>query len=80
MTDGGATYMSEERGKILAAVLGHIPFEGWTSRALRLAAEDAGLDPATAELAFPGGPGRRHSRLERGERSGDAGRLCRRRP
>ncbi len=56
MTDGGATYMSEERGKILAAVLGHIPFEGWTSRALRLAAEDAGLDPATAELAFPGGP------------------------
>ncbi|MBO6782182.1 MAG: COQ9 family protein [Alphaproteobacteria bacterium] len=48
--------MSEERGKILSAVLGHVPFEGWTERALRLAAGEAGLDPATAELAFPGGP------------------------
>lgn len=56
MADDATTYMSEERARILAAALGHIPFEGWTQRALRLAAEDAGLDPATAELAFPGGP------------------------
>lgn len=56
MTDAGPAYMAAERARILEAVLPHIPFEGWTQRALRLAAEEAGFDAAVADLAFPGGP------------------------
>ncbi|MEK9797347.1 MAG: COQ9 family protein, partial [Alphaproteobacteria bacterium] len=56
MTDAPIDHMAAERAKILDAALPHVPFEGWTERTLRLAAEDAGLDPAVAGLAFPGGP------------------------
>ena len=56
MTDTPLDHMAAERAKILDAALAHVPFEGWTPRTLRLAAEDAGLDPVVAELAFPGGP------------------------
>jgi len=56
MTDTPLDHMAAERAKILDAALAHVPFEGWTPRTLRLAAEDAGLDPVVAELAFPGDP------------------------
>ncbi len=47
--------MTAVRRKLLAATLRHVPFDGWTLRALRAAAKDAGLDLATARRAFPGG-------------------------
>jgi ubiquinone biosynthesis protein COQ9 len=46
-----------ERAAILAAVLPHVPFDGWSERALRHGGEDIGLDPAAVRLAFPGGVG-----------------------
>ncbi len=44
------------RGKLLAATLAQIPFDGWTERALEAGAAEAGLDAAEARNAFPGGP------------------------
>lgn len=44
------------REKLLLAALTHVPFEGWTNASLRAGAKDAGLDPAQAARAFPGGP------------------------
>lgn len=44
------------REKVLLASLTHVPFEGWTNGSLRAGARDAGLDPAQAARAFPGGP------------------------
>ena len=44
------------RGKLFAATLAQIPFDGWTERALEAGAAEAGLDAAEARNAFPGGP------------------------
>lgn len=44
------------REQVLLAALTHVPFEGWTNASLRAGAKDAGLDPAQAARAFPGGP------------------------
>ena len=44
------------RKKLLLASLPHVPFDGWSDRALRAGAEDAGLTPAEALNAFPAGP------------------------
>ena len=30
-------------------------FDGWTSAAVEMAAQEAGIDPGTARIAFPGG-------------------------
>lgn len=49
------THLDAERRAILAAALPHVPFDGWTAKTLRRAAEEAGLDPAMVKLAFPGG-------------------------
>ena len=46
----------ELRAPLLAALLPHVAFDGWTQPALKLAAEDIGISPAMAELAFPRGP------------------------
>ncbi|MEN8197777.1 MAG: COQ9 family protein [Pseudomonadota bacterium] len=43
------------RDELLLAMLPHVPFDGWTATALRLGAEEAGIDPAGAGEAFPGG-------------------------
>ena len=43
------------RQRILEATLPHIPFDGWTMTAIQRGAADAGLDPAAAIGAFPGG-------------------------
>lgn len=48
--------IDKTRAKLLAATLAQVPFDGWTGRALRAGAAEAGLDPAGALNAFPGGP------------------------
>lgn len=55
MTDAADTVRQEQRRAILAAMLPHVPFDGWSDRTLRRAAVDVGLDPAVARLVFPGG-------------------------
>lgn len=46
----------DRQDKLLLATLPHIPFEGWSAKALREGAADLGLDPTMAERLFPGGP------------------------
>ena len=46
---------STERDAAIAAVLPHVPFDGWTSRALRIALADIGASPEDAPQLFPGG-------------------------
>ena len=41
------------REKILTASLPHIPFDGWTMKALKRGAADCGFDDASALRAFP---------------------------
>ena len=48
--------IEETREKLLAAALAHVPFDGWSERALQAGAADLGLDPGLAANAFPGGP------------------------
>jgi ubiquinone biosynthesis protein COQ9 len=43
------------RDTILLAALPHVPFDGWTRRAMRRGAEDAGYEAAAADRAFPYG-------------------------
>jgi len=42
--------------RLVIASLAHVPFEGWSPRALQEAAKDEGLDPTICERLFPGGP------------------------
>lgn len=48
--------IEETRDKLLAAALAHVPFDGWSGRALQAGAAEIGLEPALAANAFPGGP------------------------
>ncbi len=48
--------IEETRRRLLRATLSHVPFDGWTGRALQAGARDIGLGPAEAANAFPGGP------------------------
>lgn len=48
--------IEEARRRLLRATLSHVPFDGWTGRALQAGARDIGLSPAEAANAFPGGP------------------------
>ncbi len=50
-SDGGG----DVRDTIVEKTLPHVAFDGWTLTALLAGARDAGLDPARAQLAFPGG-------------------------
>lgn len=45
------------RDPLLVAALQHVPFDGWSDKILIVAAQDLGLDPGIAKLAFPGGAG-----------------------
>ena len=45
----------ELREPLLDAMLAHVPFDGWSDKALRHAAEDIGVSAEMAELSFPGG-------------------------
>lgn len=49
--------LAAARRAILAAALPAVPFDGWSAKALRLAAVAAGYDEAMARRAFPRGPG-----------------------
>jgi ubiquinone biosynthesis protein COQ9 len=46
---------SAERDAAIAAMLPHVPFDGWTRRSLRMGLADIGVLPDDAELLFPGG-------------------------
>ncbi len=48
---------SAERDAAIAALLPHVPFDGWTRRALRAGLADTGVAPEEAEQLFPGGGG-----------------------
>ncbi len=45
--------LETRRTQIIAASLSHVPFDGWTMKALKRGATDCGLDEASALLAFP---------------------------
>lgn len=45
----------ELRAPLLEAILAHVPFDGWTSKALENAATDIGISKEMAELGYPGG-------------------------
>ena len=47
--------LDDNRDALVLAALRHVPFDGWSRRAMRHAARDAGLDPALADRAFPYG-------------------------
>jgi ubiquinone biosynthesis protein COQ9 len=40
---------------LLDAALVHVPFDGWSERTLRAAAQDAGIEPGLARALFPRG-------------------------
>ena len=44
------------RDRLLVAVLSHVPFDGWSEKALAAAAAELDIDPEEAHQAFPGGP------------------------
>jgi ubiquinone biosynthesis protein COQ9 len=46
---------SPERDAAIEAMLPSVPFDGWTSRALRTALASIGAAPEDAEMLFPGG-------------------------
>ena len=46
----------ETRDRLLVAALPHVPFDGWSDKALAAAAAELGLEPEAARHAFPGGP------------------------
>jgi ubiquinone biosynthesis protein COQ9 len=50
-----AVERSAERDAAIAAMLPHVPFDGWTRRSLRLGLADIGVTPEEAEQLFPGG-------------------------
>ena len=54
MTDPDAT-LDDMRQMLALELPAHAAFDGWTTEALEQAAASAGIDPAIARLAFPGG-------------------------
>ncbi len=50
-----APLREEQRNRLLEAALVHIPFDGWSRRALLRGAADIGIDAATARRLFPQG-------------------------
>ena len=47
--------LMDRRDAIMLAALPHVPFDGWTRRAMRQGAQDAGYDDSAADRAFPYG-------------------------
>lgn len=47
--------LSSARARILAATLTHVPFDGWSAKALEAGTRDAGIEGPLARLAFQGG-------------------------
>ncbi|TDI62639.1 MAG: COQ9 family protein [Alphaproteobacteria bacterium] len=46
---------SEMRPEIIAAMLDHVPFDGWSEAGMKQAAGDLGVPLAFIKMAFPGG-------------------------
>lgn len=55
MSANYAAEAEERRRRILAATSAHVPFDGWTWRAVARGAKDAGYAEPEAHLAFPDG-------------------------
>ena len=53
--ENAALTPEELRAPLLNAVLAHVPFDGWTSKAVENGASDLGVSNAMAELSFPRG-------------------------
>jgi len=47
--------LDELRPRLVAAMVPHVAFDGWTAVSVAAAARDAGIDPDIAGLVFPGG-------------------------
>lgn len=47
--------LDEVRAAMAPHIAGNAAFDGWTAQALSATAQNAGIDPDIAELAFPGG-------------------------
>ncbi len=47
--------MKDIRRRVVEKTLVHVPFEGWSDRALRAGADDAGVELGAARRAFPRG-------------------------
>ncbi|MFN7177062.1 MAG: COQ9 family protein [Thermaurantiacus sp.] len=56
MTDTDDFTLDELRPRLVEAMLPHVPFDGWTERAVAAAAADLGVDADVARLAFSGRP------------------------
>lgn len=48
-------HLLTEKRALLAAMLPHVPFDGWSAKSLNLAAADCDYDAGIAMRAFPGG-------------------------
>lgn len=47
--------VQEDRDRLLASALAHVPFDGWSAAALEAGARDLDVDPGMASVIFPGG-------------------------
>lgn len=50
-----ADHLEQDRAKLLKAALPHVPFDGWSLKAMRGAADATGIDHGRMRLAFPNG-------------------------
>lgn len=55
MSEKGKKILEHQRERILLATLRHVPFDGWSHRALAAGLAETGLAEGTALRAFPGG-------------------------
>jgi ubiquinone biosynthesis protein COQ9 len=56
MVEPGDMNLDELRAALAPLIPGHAVFDGWTDAALAMAAEELGVPPARARLAFKDGP------------------------
>jgi ubiquinone biosynthesis protein COQ9 len=55
MTDETVNQIEARRDALMLATLRHVPFDGWSDRAIRAGAKELGLDDAAADNLLPGG-------------------------
>lgn len=56
MTEESVNEFEARRDALMLATLRHVPFDGWSLRAIHAGAAELGLDTATADNLLPGGP------------------------
>lgn len=47
--------LNDPQHRLLAAMLPHVPFDGWSARSLDMARQDTGMTPLDVDRAFPEG-------------------------